>query len=92
MARKVVLTSDLSGDTPASTHTFALNGVGYEIDLTDGEAQVLREVLLPYFEASLVGYTAAQVRAWARNNDIDVPDKGRIPNDVVAEFIERHSV
>jgi len=104
MARKVVLTSDLSGDTPASTHTFALDGVGYEIDLTDGEAQMLREALLPYFDvaralggrqapkASLVGYTAAQVRAWARNNDIDVPDKGRIPNDVVAEFIEQHSV
>lgn len=102
--RKVVLTSDISGDTPARTYTFAWEGVEYEIDLTEGEAQAFRETLLPYFDvaralggkrstkASLVGYTAAQVRAWARIHGIDVPDKGRIPNDVVAEFIEKHSV
>ena len=103
MARKVVLTSDISGGSPARTYTFAWEGVGYEVDLTDTEAQAFRDALTPYFDvaralggksapkASLIGYTAAQVRAWARNNGIDVPDKGRVPNDVIMEFIEHHS-
>lgn len=102
MAKTVVLTSDLSGDTPARTYTFAWDGIGFEIDLTADEARQFGEALMPYLEkaralssgtykASLVGFTAAQVRTWARNNDIQVPDKGRIPNDVIAEFMEQHS-
>lgn len=103
MARKIVLTSDLTGDTPAKMHTFSLDGVNFEVDLTDAEAATLRETLLPYIDvaralggrsapkARLVGYTSAQVRAWARSEGLDVPDKGRIPNEIVADFIEHHS-
>jgi hypothetical protein len=43
--------SDLSGDsTEVSTVSFALNGTGYEIDLTSTEADALFALLHPYVE------------------------------------------
>jgi hypothetical protein len=43
--------SDLSGDgTDVSTVSFALNGTGYEIDLTSTEADALFALLHPYVE------------------------------------------
>ncbi|GAB03579.1 hypothetical protein GII30_12610 [Gordonia amarae] len=34
--------------------------------------------------------TAADIRAWARDNDLDVPAKGRIPNDIRRAFDARN--
>lgn len=47
MARKVVLTSDMSGDTGVRTIEFSFDGVGYEIDLTEAEAKQFRKDLAP---------------------------------------------
>lgn len=102
MAKTVVLTSDMSGDTPARTYTFAWDGIGFEIDLTPDEARVFSEALLPYLEkaralstgvhkASLVGYLYVIVACPGAHLCSSEPDKGRIPNDVIAEFMEQHS-
>lgn len=45
MAQKTVLVDDIDGDTATETVTFALDGVNYEIDLNDNNANQLREDL-----------------------------------------------
>jgi hypothetical protein len=53
MAQKVqvLLTSDVSGGEASETVTFALDGVSYEIDLTESEATELRDSLGAYVKA-----------------------------------------
>jgi hypothetical protein len=52
MAQKVqvVLIDDLDGGTADETVTFGLDGVGYEIDLSDQNADRLRQLLAPYVD------------------------------------------
>lgn len=103
MARQVVLTSDLSGEAGARTVEFSFDGVSFEIDLTEQEVQQFRVDLAPYFDVARarrggqhlptparVGHTAAEVRDWAHEQGIDLPNRGRLPNTVVAKFLEAH--
>lgn len=50
MAQKVniVLVDDLDGSEAAETVSFGLDGTSYEIDLNEGNAAALREVLAGY--------------------------------------------
>lgn len=52
MARKtrIVLTDDLDGSAATSTIGFALDGVTYEIDLNDENAQKLRDEFAAWLE------------------------------------------
>lgn len=34
--------------------------------------------------------SAADVRAWARNNDLEVGSRGHLPQDVIDRFNRRH--
>ncbi len=58
MARRIVhqLVDDLDGTVldpgAGDTVLFSLDGIAYEIDLTDANAAVLRETLQPYVEAA----------------------------------------
>lgn len=45
---KVTLVDDIDGSEAAETVTFALDGVSYEIDLTDANATKLRGALAPW--------------------------------------------
>jgi hypothetical protein len=94
--------SDVSGDEigdDSPTLSFALEGTSYEIDLTDSEKQALRDALAPYVgvarkttrgatrkRSSAAGSVSKDVRDWARENNIDVPARGRIPASVVEAF------
>ncbi|AUI57237.1 Lsr2 family protein [Amycolatopsis sp. BJA-103] len=53
MAQKVVvqIVDDLDGGTATQTVPFALDGVSYEIDLSDSNAEALRGELAQYVEA-----------------------------------------
>ncbi|MCR6484001.1 Lsr2 family protein [Amycolatopsis sp. OK19-0408] len=53
MAQKVLveIVDDLDGETATQTVPFALDGVSYEIDLSDENAQALRDVFARYIEA-----------------------------------------
>lgn len=50
MAQKVqvILVDDFDGGEAEETVSFSLDGVAYEIDLSAGNAEALREVLAPY--------------------------------------------
>lgn len=103
MAQKTLiqLTDDVDGSEAAETVAFALDGVGYEIDLSERNANALRESLERFVRSArrtkaasnrapvLVttsGYDAKTVRIWAQANGVAVPARGRIPADVLAQY------
>ncbi|KQY61825.1 histone-like nucleoid-structuring protein Lsr2 [Nocardioides sp. Root140] len=101
MAQKVItlISSDLSGAEGAAEYSFALDGVEYAIDLTAKEKDELDKALARFIEAgrkvgargrkaakSASGTSAAEVRAWGKENGYSVPDRGRIPAEVREAF------
>lgn len=105
MAQRVniVLVDDIDGTDATETVTFGLDGVNYEIDLTEANATALRESLATYVghgrrlsgrrkptAGSASGSDAAQIRQWARANGRQVPDRGRIPADVRDAYNAAH--
>lgn len=54
MAQKVqvILTDDLDGGDADESVQFALDGVSYEIDLSEANGEALREALAPYIDAA----------------------------------------
>lgn len=104
--RIIELIDDLDETTieEGGTHTFALNGASYEIDLSSANAEKLRDALAPFIEAArrvksgAVGRgTSARkntsadmntIRAWARENGYTVSDRGRVPERVMAAYNE----
>ena len=108
MAQRVniVLEDDLDGTDADETVTFALDGVGYEIDLSSANATQLRDALAPY-----VGHARrtssrrpggrpapraggkrdlSEVREWARSKGHKVSDRGRISAEIQAAFDKAH--
>jgi hypothetical protein len=62
VARKIqtVFIGDLDGSEADGTVRFGLDGTGYEIDLTAGHAQALRDVLARYVQAARRGGVSAR--------------------------------
>lgn len=90
---------DIDGTTAAETVSFALDGVGYEIDLSRGNATALRVMIGRFAAAGRragrpspqrvdIEPSAQAVRAWAAANGHAVPRGGRIPVAVVNAFKE----
>ena len=97
----VVLVDDIDGNDASETVSFALDGVDYEIDLSDQHAGDLRDALALYIghgrrtggrrrsgrkssasAATDGGPSAADIRAWARENGYEVPERGRVSAEV----------
>ena len=97
----VVLVDDIDGNDASETVSFALDGVDYEIDLSDKHAAELRNAVSLYVgharrtggrrksgrrassaPAADGSATASEVRAWARENGWDVPERGRVSAEV----------
>lgn len=105
MAQKVhvVLIDDIDGGNADETVHFALDGVSYEIDLTTSNAARLRSALAEFTgHARKVqgrggrrgrgrGHgRSAEIRAWARDQGLEVNERGRIPADLAAKFEAAH--
>ncbi|ACU85134.1 hypothetical protein Bfae_12910 [Brachybacterium faecium DSM 4810] len=108
MARKtyVELIDDLSGEKADETVSFALDGVAYEIDLSEANATKLRDELGTWVEKSRrVGgrrsrgtstarrgpNDSARIREWARQAGYEVPDRGRISGTIRKAYEEAHA-
>lgn len=102
--RRTILADDLTGDTEnVETVLFSLDGVRYEIDLTDSNAAQLRDTLGTYMDAGRrIGGRflpsdkptpkrgrTNEIRDWARANGHKVPDRGRIPASVMDAWNKR---
>lgn len=103
MARKVqyFLVDDIDGGEASETVSFSLDGVSYEIDLSEGNAKALRDALSPYVGngrragrrprgrgrgAQARNQDTAAIRDWARERGFKVSDRGRIPADILAKY------
>jgi hypothetical protein len=103
---QVTITDDLDGSPNAETVTFGLDGVSYEIDLTQKNREKLVRTMGPYLEAarkvgsarSRTGTTRrsaarvdrAAVRAWASDNGLKVSERGRISAAVLEQYEATH--
>lgn len=108
MAQKVqvLLIDDLDGSEATETVTFGLDGVSYEIDLSQGNAGELRKELSHYVEHARKSVNgparrrrprsgagreqSARIREWAKSRGFKVNERGRIPANIVAEYEAAH--
>lgn len=108
MAKKVqvVLIDDLDGSEASETVKFGLDGVSYEIDLSEANAAALRNDLAKWVgSAERTGGRASRgggrparagrkdvsaVRDWARENGFEVSDRGRISAEVQQAYDKAH--
>jgi nucleoid-associated protein Lsr2 len=103
VAQKVTveLEDDLTGGRADETVRFAVEGTGYEIDLSAKNAAAFRKLLAPYIEHARktgraptrrAGRTAASrqrsgdIRAWAKQHGLAVSARGRIPASVIEQY------
>ena len=101
MATKIVTTlqDDIDGSAAAETVRFALDGVEWEIDLSERNANRLRNSLSDFIAhgrkvsgkrgskpASSSQTDTKTVRKWAEANGIEVSARGRIPAEVVERY------
>ncbi|MDU0968308.1 MAG: Lsr2 family protein [Actinomycetaceae bacterium] len=89
-----VLIDDINGKPAQTTVKFGLDGVNYEIDLTSENAEKLRSEVRKWADAGtrvggrrVIGSPrgkseSAKIRTWARENNYEVPARGRIPAKV----------
>jgi hypothetical protein len=97
---QIVFTDDLDGGPADTTVSFAVDGVGYEIDLSNAHAAELRAAFEPFLAHARkvpairrparaprpAGPNPAAVREWAKNEGIQVSDRGRVPAELVVKF------
>lgn len=93
-------------DTATPTVIFSFEGTPYEIDLTAGERSEFIELLNPYLNAARKasggarrsrrskpqsGSTSAKdIRAWAIEEGLTVPARGRVPADIIEAYHAAH--
>ncbi|MFL6181135.1 MAG: Lsr2 family protein [Actinomycetes bacterium] len=106
MAQKihVVLIDDIDGRDADETVRFSLDGSSYEIDLSASNAARLRNAMAEFVgharkvsprggRRARSGSTqgkSAEIRAWAREQGLQVNERGRIPGDLTAKFEAAH--
>lgn len=106
MVQKVsyVLIDDVDGGEAVESVTFGLDGVSYEIDLSEENASKLRDALAVWIgsarrsggrrgaaakPAPRSASDAAAIREWAAANGHTVSPRGRIPAQVRAAYEAR---
>ncbi|MFE4579142.1 histone-like nucleoid-structuring protein Lsr2 [Streptomyces chartreusis] len=88
------------------THTFSLDGVNYEIDLVSDNYDKLFEALAPFIDkgrklgraksagrsrrTSPDGPSAEELRTWARENNFQVNERGRVPAAIREAYERAH--
>jgi hypothetical protein len=101
MATRVLtsLQDDIDGSDATQTIRFALDGIEYEIDVSDRNANRLRNSLGDFIaHGRKVGSRRARksassgkvdtkaIRKWAKTNGIDVNSRGRISTEAVERY------
>jgi hypothetical protein len=102
----IVLVDDIDQTDAEETVSFGLDGKEYAIDLNTKNASALRDALAPYVaharpvsgrrrggaaaKPTNGGAAPAEIRAWARENGFDVPDRGRVSAEVREAYAAAH--
>jgi hypothetical protein len=92
-------------DGQHKTRVFSVDGRDYEIDLCARHSQKFDEVFRRFAvharkamqqagrarqRTAAHRKRGADIRAWAKDNDVPVSDRGRIPADVIARYDTSH--
>lgn len=101
-----MLTDDLDGSEATETVRFGLDGREYEVDLSKKNAKSLRDGLKRYVEVgrrtggrrtSRIGSSTGSdrahlsaIRAWARQQGMEVSERGRISARVQEAYNKAH--
>ncbi|WP_211882065.1 histone-like nucleoid-structuring protein Lsr2 [Pseudarthrobacter albicanus] len=103
---KIILVDDLDGGSADETVRFGLDGVGYEIDLSSGNASELRSAVERFVAharktsggrptrtkiSSGRNQDSAQIRQWARDNGYAVNSRGRIQAEIQEAYHKANS-
>ncbi|HEU5416271.1 MAG TPA: Lsr2 family protein [Streptosporangiaceae bacterium] len=97
---EILFIDDIDGTPAAETIRFGIAGVDYEIDLSAEHAKEFREAMAPFVAGARRGTAGprqarstraggpspAAVRQWAKSAGIEVSDRGRVPDDLIARF------
>jgi hypothetical protein len=102
----IVLVDDIDETEAEETVTFGLDGKEYAIDLNTKNAGSLRDALAPYVaharpvsgrgarrgaaKVAASGAAPSEIRAWARDNGFDVPERGRVSAEVREAYAAAH--
>ena len=97
----VVMTDDIDGTEAAETIAFRVDGTAYEIDLSTSNAAKMRQAFGRYVEHARKAtggrragrprrdrHFSSAVREWAKQQGIQVSERGRIPASVVSQYEE----
>lgn len=90
---QVILEDDVDGGPANETVRFSVDGADYEIDLSEKNAQRLRDAIAPWVGHARKSNSrrktnrtdrgaATDVRAWAKANGMPVNSRGRVPTEV----------
>lgn len=106
MARTIIVVTedDLEGGSASQQVLFSVDGVEYEIDLNDRNADTFRQALAPYQSHGrrvggrqlrpTRGRNSAEflreVRSWGRLNGHTISDRGRVPKSILDAYAEAH--
>jgi hypothetical protein len=94
------LVDDIDGSEATTTVTFSVAGVDYTIDLNDKNVAKFDKAVAPFVEhaqriggrrqkgasVTKISSNAKAVRSWAQANGYAIPDRGRIPGDIIAAY------
>ena len=102
MATKIIVLfhDDLTDEPADTTVSFGLDGQDYEIDLTNANAEELRDMMDAYIAAGrktggtrrrrrsgpISKVDSKAVRAWAVTKGYEVSNRGRVPAAVIEAF------
>ena len=102
MAQKIqtLFVDDIDGSKAEGSVRFGLDGAEYEIDLSTAHSEELHKTLAPYIaHARKTGarrpargrrnpsaIDTHQVREWAKEQGIQVKDRGRVPADIAEKY------
>ncbi len=102
----IVLVDDIDQSDAEETVTFGLDGKEYAIDLNEKNARALRDALALYIgharavsgrtsrrtssKSATSGPAPSEIRAWARENGFDVPERGRVSAEVREAYAAAH--
>lgn len=100
---RVDLIDDVDGSRAEESVEFALDGVNYVVDLSADNAAELRETLGKWTTVArraggrlsrrrhiATGPSAGEIRRWAREQGMEISERGRIPFEVREAFAKAH--
>ena len=94
---RIILVDDVDGTEAVETVRFGLDGVQYEIDLSQHNAASLRKSVVAFVERArkvkgrraagpMMGDDPRDIRIWAQNNGFTVSQRGRVSKTVIEAY------